>query len=392
VIVVAAPARAYQFIGYHQSGAFFFQSPAPGKLQACRDDTTDTPTGWPDGTSVGPGASCGDVPDQIGGKPALDVAKKETKGVSSSSKSVFGVDVKLELKDKKTSVVAVNGEKKLEIGSVESDEPLKITDQYWRNDGRFVVVVLKGTKEPVEVHKNISSLLVGGPAGHKLAQKLEDDGTKLFKKRDWSGAGKVFEDAIAADPDWAPARYSRAAAEAQGGVGRTAMIDNLQWLKEHADKLPEAKKLLNEAKSDSAFDAWIGDPEVRDLVGLPKVSSMDPTARLLERDGTWTQQGATCKSPWMTVQFKKGGSAQFTVADSCKGKKTSKSAPATYKQSPAGPFVFELKKPIEGMTLPAKCTIVLDDTYQKVKLVPDGGGEPLGTFEPGPARLDDSTL
>jgi hypothetical protein len=120
---------------------------------------------------------------------------------------------------------------------------------------------------------------------------------------------------------------------------------------------------------------------------------MDVPARLLERKGTWTMQGATCKSPWLTLAFKKG-TGTLTAAQSCKGKKTSKSTAFTYAATSAGPWELVVKKPIEGiegLAFPAKATIVLDESYQQLKLQPESG-EPLGTFEPGAARIDDSTL
>jgi hypothetical protein len=236
----------------------------------------------------------------------------------------------------------------------------------------------------------VKKLLVGGPVGRKVAEKRYAAGQALYKKRDWSAAGNQFEQAITADPEWAPPRYARAAAEAQGGIGRTAMIENLQWLKEHADKDATSKKLLAQARDDDAFDAWVGEPEVRELIGLPKVSTLDVTSRLLERKGTWTLQGATCSRPWITIAFKKGGSANITVAESCKGKKTSKSTAATYKASAAGPFELDVKKPIEGVNIPAKSTLVLDESYQQLKL--KANSDALGPFEPGAARIDDSTL
>ena len=43
------------------------------------------------------------------------------------------------------------------------------------------------------------------------------------------------------------------------------------------------------------------------------------------------------------------------------------------------------------MAFPAKATMVLDESYQQIKLAAPDGAE-LGTFEPGAARVDDSTL
>ena len=398
----SASAAGIKFLGWHASGAFHYQSVEDAgavKLRVCREDKTDIPSGWPEGTNIGPGDVCAELPAEIGGMKAADYAKKDLKGSSTAKKNPFGVDVKLEQKDGKAELFVIDGpDKKEKLGEVGATEPLKIADVQWRNDGRAVAVVVEPVKKTANVSTlffgDVSKLLVGGPAGRKRAEKLHAEGQKLFKKRDWSGAGKLFEEAITADAEWAQGRYARAAAEAQGGVGRSAMIENLQWLKDNSDKDPAAKKLLAQAKGDAAFDAWSGEPEVRDLLGLPKVSTMDVPARLLERNGTWTLQGATCKSPWLTLSFKKGdakkgGAVNVTVAESCKGKKAQKTGAGTYAPSAGGPFELVLKKPVDGV--PAKATLVLDESYQQLKLQPEAG-DPLGPFEPGAARIDDSTL
>lgn len=398
-VAFAGPAHAStKFLGWHASHAFHYQLLEDGKVRVCREDASDIPTGFPEGTNIGPGALCAELPAEVAGKKALDYAKADLKGAATSKKNPFGLDVKLEQKDGKAEVFVVDGpDKKEKLGETGATEPLKIADTQWRGDGRAVAVVVEPAKakSPSTLFiGDVSKLLVGGPAGRKRAEKLHQQGQALMKKRDWSAAGKLFEEAIEADPEWAQVRYARAAAEAQGGVGRSAMIDNLQWLKEHAEKDAAAKKLLAGAKDDHAFDAWAGEPEVRELLGLPAVSTMDVPGRLLERKGTWTLQGATCKSPWITLAFKKGDTKKgapvaITIAESCKGKKTSKSASGVYGSKDGGPFVVEVKKPVEGF--PATSTIVLDGSYQSLKLQPPEG-EPLGSFEPGAARIDDSTL
>lgn len=395
-----------RFLGWHASGAFHYLAIDEGgvtKVRVCRDDASDIPAGFPEGTNIGPGNACGDLPAEIGGVKALDYAKKDLKGAATSKKNPFGVDVKLEQKDGKATVLVVDGpDKKEKLGEVASSEPLKIADTQWRADGRAVAVIVEPAKKTATststvVIGDVSKLLVGGPAGRKRAEKLHAQGQALMKKRDWSGAGKLFEEAIAADGEWAQARYARAAAEAQGGVGRSAMIENLQWLKDKSEKDTQAKKLLGGAKDDHAFDAWAGEPEVRELLGLPAVGTMDVPARLLERKGVWTMQGATCKTPWITLAFKKGDMKKgapvtMTVAEACKGKKSPpKTATGVWGAPGAatGPFEVQFKKPIEGQ--PAKAVVVLDGSYQQLKLQPESG-DPIGPFEPGAARIEDSEL
>jgi hypothetical protein len=40
------------------------------------------------------------------------------------------------------------------------------------------------------------------------------------------------------------------------------MLEHLGWLHERAAKDPVAKRLLDSAQKDKAFDAWVGEPEV----------------------------------------------------------------------------------------------------------------------------------
>ncbi|MCC7072728.1 MAG: hypothetical protein IT383_15480 [Deltaproteobacteria bacterium] len=408
----SARADRQVFLGWHASGAFSYQtvqSASGTVVRVCREDVNDVPAGWPEGVSIGPGSACGELPAQVGAVAALEYAKRDLKGGKAEKKSPFGLEVKLEGGEGKSVVVVLDGpagkegSKREQVAEVASGDALKIAEALWRVDGKELAVSVeqdkpaKGDKSAPRwvVVVDVSKLLVGGPAGRKVAERAHAAGQALYKKRDWSGAGKKLEEAINADPSFAPARFLRAAAEAQGGVGRSAMIENLSWLKEQGEKDASAKKLLATAKSDSAFDAWIGEPEVRELLGLPKVSTMDLPTRLLERKATWTLQGATCTRPWLTLVFKAagkaGGTATLAVAESCKGKKAQKAGQLTWKQAAAGTWELELKKPVDGVAFPAKATIVLDESYQQIKLVAPDGAE-LGTFEPGAARVDDSTL
>jgi hypothetical protein len=385
-------------LGWTAAGTMWFQQQDSGALQVCREDPSDVPNGWPEGVTVGPGAACADLPEKLGAKKAQDFVKAELKGAGVDKKNAFGLDVKLD----GANVTVMNGaDIKETIGQADGKgAALKLGEVAWRKDGKAVAVtvIADKAKEPSFLFvKNVEKLLVGGPAGKSLAVRLTGQAHGLMKKRDWSGAGRMFEAAIAADGTFAPARYGRAAAEAQGGVGRTAMIENLTWLKENGAKDKLAAKLLGDAKQDAAFDAWVGEPEVRELLGLPKVSTMDVPSRLLERKALWSIQGTTCKAPWLTLAFKggkgsaKGGAVTLTVAESCKGKKTQKTAAGAWMPNATGAFVVEMKKLPEGVSFPVTATVQLDEGYQQMKLVPEGG-EPLGTFEPGGARLDDSTL
>ncbi len=410
----SAAAESQTFLGWHESGTVSYLTvqtdlAKPVVVRACRVAGDDVPAAWPPALSVGPGVLCADLDDATAGAKALDFAKHETVTNKGLKASPFGLKVELAVDGTKHTVTISDGpEKKKPLPAIESAEPLKLGDVLWRKDGGAVAVALEQTKKAekgavaskVVVVSDVGALLVGGPAGRKVAQAKEKDAAALLKKRDWSGAGRVLDEAIAADATYAPVRYQRAAAEAQGGIGRTAMIENLTWLKTSTD--PAAKKLLESAKTDRVFDAWVGEPEVRELLALSPVSSMDVPARLLERSASWTLQGASCKSPWLTLSFvkgtAKGGKGTLEIAESCKGKKTKVKQPFAWEQTAAGSFDVVTKAvEVGGVKIPAKTTVVLDDSYQQLKLRPAGTGaegdiETLGTFEPGIAHLDDSTL
>ncbi len=406
-----AHAESQTFLGWHEGGQVSYltavvDAARPAVVRVCRVTGDDVPSAWPPALSVGPGVLCADLSDEAAGAKAIDFAKHEVAANKPVKASPFGLKVDLVVDGTKHTLTVSDGpDKKLVLPVVESAEPLKLSEVLWRKDGGSVAIALEQTKKPepkkagtrTVVVADTTALLTGGPAGRKLAQAREKAAAVLLKKRDWSGAGRVLDDAIAADASYAPVRYQRAAAEAQGGIGRTAMIENLTWLK--ASKDPAAKKLIDQAKTDRVFDAWAGEPEVRELLGLPAVSTMDVPTRLLERSASWTLQGASCKSPWVTLMFQKGtpkgGKGTLEIAESCKGKKTKSKQPFAWTQSTAGSFDVVTKAVQAGtVKVPAAATLVLDDSYQQLKLRPTAaaGDETVGTFEPGAAQLDDSTL
>jgi hypothetical protein len=386
--VVAAGKQT--LLGWHDSGVAYVL--VDGKdVQVCRDDGTDLPTAWPPGVAVGPGVLCAALTDANAGSPALAFAKQEvltTKPVKASPVAITAaVDGdKLVLKDgARTKVLGVLA------------GPHKIVESLWRADAKAVAIALEPVPNPAGVRLMTMAyapeLLVGGNAGKKLAQAKEK-AAQVLQKRDWSAAGTLLDEAIVADPEAWTVRYLRAAAEAQSGIGRTAMIDNLTVLKDKASTTPQAKQVIERAKNDRAFDAWAGDPEVRALIGLPLLTTMDAPTRLLERSAMWTVQGATCKTPWITMTFGKGasgGAVTVDVVDSCKGKRTKQRSTGTWKKAETG--VTLSFKPLKSgaPALPAETTVALDETVQQLKLKP-ATTDMAVTFEPGAALLDDAVL
>jgi hypothetical protein len=405
------------FLGWHAAGEVHYTTTLdaagkPAGVRVCRSRTDDVPAAWPAAITIGAGVACADVRDADVGGEAAAFAQREVADGKPLKASPWGLVVELTASTEGTTTThtirIVDGGSKgraLTLGRLAAPEALKLGEVLWRRDGAAVAVAVEGKGPGARrgiVVGEVGALLVGGAAGHKVAMAKEKDAAALLKKRDWSAAGRLLDEAIAADPAYAPVRYARAAAEAQGGIGRTAMIDNLAWLKAAAATDATAKKLLDGAKKDPAFDAWCGEPEVRELLGLPAVGTMDVPARLTERAATWTVQGATCRSPWLTLTFAAGkagrdgrvaGTGTLEIAESCKGRKPKQKQPFAWAQSAAGPFVVTTR-PVEvgEVRVPASSTVVLDDTHQQLKLQPDGGGDALGTFEPGRALIDDSVL
>jgi hypothetical protein len=365
-------------------------------VRLCRTDPTTLPSAWPPALKIDDGVACATLQDVDAGGPAEAFARDLTKANKPGTAAPFGLKVGLVVEDEgKSHVVTVNsgdekdGGRTIRLPAVASDVPLKLKESLWHPQGTLGAVVLAGGKtSSVVVVLDVRELLKGGPAGQKRAVALLKEAEALLKKKAWSDAGALLDEAIAADDDNAAVRYARAAAEAQSGVGRSAMLEQLGWLKTASATDAVAKKLLEGAQKDKAFDAWVGEPEVRELIGLPALSSMTAEARLLERSATWTKQGATCKAPWLTLSFGKGGKGSLEIQESCRGKKTKAKQPFSW--TPREGVVVTWKsaaKEVGDVVIPAEGTLELDGSYQQLRLSADGVSA-IGPFEPGTATLD----
>jgi len=365
-------------------------------VRLCRADPTTLPAAWPPALKVDDGVACATLQDVDAGGPAEAFAKDLTKANKPGKAAPFGLKVGLVVEGEgKSHVVTISsgdekdGGRTLRLPAVTSDVPLKLKESLWHPKGTLGAVVLDGGKtSSVVVVVDARELLKGGPAGQKRAAALLKEAEALLKKKAWSDASAVLDEAIAADDKNAAVRYARAAAEAQSGVGRTAMLEQLTWLKTASATDGAAKKLLDGAAKDKAFDAWVGEPEVRELIGLPALSSMTAEARLLERSATWTKQGSTCKAPWLTLTFSKGGKGILEIQESCRGKKTKAKQPFTW--TPKEGVVVTWKsaaKEVADVVIPADGTLELDGSYQQLRLSADGVSA-IGPFEPGTATLD----
>jgi hypothetical protein len=399
--VSARAASTERVLGFHPGGEVAYvavDDDALGKLiRICRVRTDAVPDAWPPALSIAEGAACATLTDEAAGAPAANFAANAIAGAKTTKVTPWGVQLTVVTVDGKQLLKASSG-KDTDGGStidltILEGAALKIVEQVWRTDGGAVAVTLeptvKGAGNRFVVVADVSSLLVGGPAGKKLAQAKVKEAEALLKKRQWQEAGRALDVAIAADPASASARFQRAATDAQSGVGLNSMVENLTWLKNNADKDPLAKKLLETAAKDRAFDAWVGEPEVRALLGLEAVATMTVEARLLERTAVWTRQGATCKAPWLTLTFSKGGKGQLEVAESCKGKKSRQKQPFTWAAKEATATFATAAKEVGEFKLPATGLLELDATYQQLRINADDV-DAIGPFEPGAAHVDDS--
>lgn len=386
-------------VGFHADGdliAVAVVDEAVGKtVRVCRLEPPAVPAGWPQGLTLKDDEACGLVTDTEVGQPIDAWLAELAKGqppLKAQKVPPFGLKLSLVSEGGAHTVVVTSGEPaapEAKSAPVTSEEPLKIAEVLWHPTGKTAAVTLETSPKgrSVVVFVDARPALRGTAAGQKLAAARLTQAQALIKKRDWSTAATVLDDAIAFHPDNAAAHYARAAADAQSGVGRSAMLEHLGWLHERAPKDPVAKRLLEGTQKDKAFDAWVGEPEVRVFIGLPVVGDMGPEARLLERTATFTKQGASCKEPWLTLTFQKGGKGSLAIAESCKGKKTASKQPIAWTVTDTTVTLTTAAKEVGETAIPASCTIELDGTFQQFRMG-GGGVTPVGPFEPGPAQLD----
>lgn len=395
----AAAAAKETLLGFHEDGELVgiaVDDEVLGRfIRLCRTDTAALPSSWPPALKIDDGAACATLQDGDAGGPAEPFAKALLKAKPGKTPP-FGLKVALAVEgDGKDFIVTVSagddaGAKGLRAAAVKSEVPLKLGESLWHPRGTVGVVALEaGPKGPrALVVVDTRDLLKGTPAGKKRAVALLKDAEALLKKKAWSDGIAVLEEAMLADDGNVAVRYARAAAEAQSGVGRSSMIEQLTWLKEKGSNDATAKKLIDGAAKDKAFDAWVGEPEVRELIGLPALSSMSAESRLLERSGVWTRQGATCKAPWLTLTFNKGGKGTLDIAERCRGHKTKAKQPFSWSPKEGAIVTWKSQaKELPETTIPAEGTLELDGTWQQVRLSADGISA-IGPFEPGPATLD----
>jgi len=361
-------------------------------------ESGDMSLGW---LSPPAGTRCAELNEASAGMPV----QQAITGLLGTAKMVkatpWGLKISAEAGDTGTVVVVsggaeADGGKTVRAPAVASDGALKLGELLFDDSGIVMAAALeagpKGQRSVVVV--NLLPLLTG-PAGQRIAAARVKQAEAAMKKRDWTSAKNLLEFAATTDPNSAAIRYARAAAEAQAGVGTTTMLECLRWLKEQATaedagpRAKEAQRFLDDAKKDRAFDAWAGEPELRELIGLPAIATMTADARLLERTATFSRQGRTCQTVWLTMTFQKGGKGTLAVAESCKGKKTGTKQPFSWAIDGAKVTMKTAARTVAGEAIPAEASIELDGTYQQLRVTSDSVSA-IGPFEPGPALIDDS--
>jgi len=136
------------------------------------------------------------------------------------------------------------------------------------------------------------------------AKKLNVQGMKKYAKKEYSAALELFEKAIAEDPSFVLAHYNAASMMSLNDDSAGALAE-LEWLSKSTD--PVAVKAMAKAPTDPDLERASMNVKVRALIKLPAIESMDPGAVLLERTGSWGEDGSACATANLNVTFKKGG-------------------------------------------------------------------------------------
>lgn len=150
--------------------------------------------------------------------------------------------------------------------------------------------------------------LAGTASGDaKQAKKLNTKGMKLYKKKKFDEAQKVFVEAVAADPDMVIPHYNLASTAAING-DVDAVLEQLAWLKASSD--PAAAKRLVKAKTDKDFRNVAGHAQVREALGLAALDPMTADA-VLEYGGVWNGVDMGMMAAWEELSLAKNGTVKI---------------------------------------------------------------------------------
>ena len=223
-----------------------------------------------------------------------------------------------------------------------------------------------GEHEILEVFGvDVTSLHLKGPGANRgKARARNVAGLIAMRKGDWKGAIKAFDDAIELDESSVLPHYNLASVASIYGDVATVRRE-LRWLQ--ASHGQAAQRALAKAKVDPDLDFASIDPEVRKLLGVPPLPTT-AADRVTERDGVWSSDGVTCKSPSTILTFAKGGTLHVTVLAECHGKRTTHALEGHWSAGKKpGTLEVELAKEIPGLPVRATLGPTACDYYR-----PDG--------------------
>ncbi len=112
----------------------------------------------------------------------------------------------------------------------------------------------------------------GSPADQKAAQKLRSQAMKAYKKKDWSGALGLLDQALKLDPAYVQALYDAACCFALDGDKDNA-IEYLRRLADIGSK--ESLEKVRKSRTDSDFAAYHDDPAMKAANGYATIKVLN---------------------------------------------------------------------------------------------------------------------
>jgi hypothetical protein len=238
-----------------------------------------------------------------------------------------------------------------------------------------------GRVEPITIYRSESMKLLGLAWALYAAVSANTLGMKRYQAGELARAAENFRDAIAADPQYAQARYNLACVASRLRDVKTA-VAQLGWLAKSDDAVAKAK--MAKATRDPDLDFVSALPAVRQLFGLP---AFDPAAWrdwLTERGGVWSAEVVSpeCARRAYTLRFGADGKVSARHEEAC-------GAGAARVRTATGKLESDdaLSLAVPGVGLPASSTLELvscpglDAPGSCFALV--GGGKRVALFHRG---------
>jgi hypothetical protein len=389
-----AEANDARFAGWSADGTFYaFVTPTCGDAARKLCGTGEARPTWP-AVYGAPDANDGCIEDndalQVLDFDAFDALVKPA---TPSAKGPGGATVKLVVDRQGAGVLTFTAGKKKVTADIADIPGGKVKAVYWRADGKRAAVVIEWRlgrsscdqmTDATVREVDVSALGLAEAAARQASTVANTRGMKSLQDHVWSDARSAFREAIQADATFPLPHYNLACVASITGDLTTARTE-LAWLAASDDKA--AKALLAKAAKDRDLDAASIDPGVRQILGLPAYGDLDARARLVERGGAWSIEGADCESPFVTIAVS-GKKVKATIVTECQGERTSKSAAGTIGPGSGGDgtLVLTLKRPSELASWPQDLPIVWEackGTQVDASCFRLGGAEGPGPFHRG---------